>query len=81
MMRDDATTGRALDEAYLEKVGFIELFDGAFFLREGCGKGVQAYWAAAELFNHRFKNITIRERQTFMINTEKRKCLVYDRFR
>lgn len=46
---EDAALGGALEEAFLDEVGFVDFFEGGGFFADGDGDGAEADGAAVEV--------------------------------
>ena len=56
---DDSAFGRAGQEADLQEIGFIDIFNRFYFFRSGGGNGGKSDRSALEFFNNSFQNMAV----------------------
>ena len=59
-----AAPGGALQEAGLDQVGFVDVFQGVFFFTEGRGQGAQAHRAAVVFLQDGEQDLAVHAVQT-----------------
>lgn len=75
----DSAAGGAGEEAQLDEVGFVDVFDGFSFFARCRGDGLDADGTAAEFVNQRFEDVPVGRFESEVIDFEEVKRVLGDR--